>query len=118
MDKIRIMNLKILGRHGVYDFEKDQDQLFELDVEMHKKLCGAGMSDKLEDTVNYDEVVVLITTIFADKNYDLIEAVGESICSRLLSEYPIEKVILKIRKPYAPIAANLDTVEVELIRPD
>ena len=117
MDKIRILNLKIPGRHGVYDFEKDKDNLFELDVEMHKPLSEAGKSDVLKDTVNYDDVVALITTVFRSRDYHLLEAVGESICSKLLSEYPIEKVILKIRKPHAPILANLDTVEVELVRP-
>ena len=61
MDKIRILNLKIPGRHGVYDFEKDHDQIFELDVEMHKQLSGAGESDNLEDTVNYDDALALIT---------------------------------------------------------
>ena len=117
MDKIRILNLKIPGRHGVYDFEKDKDHLFELDVEMHKPLFEAGKSDILKDTVNYDDVVALITTVFRSRDYHLLEAVGESICSKLLSEYPIEKVIVKIRKPHAPILANLDTVEVELVRP-
>ena len=117
MDKIRILNLKIPGRHGVYDFEKDKDHLFELDVEMLKPLSEAGKSDMLKDTVNYDDVVALITTVFRSRDYHLLEAVGESICSKLLSEYPIEKVILKIRKPHAPILANLDTVEVELVRP-
>ena len=57
MDKIRILNLKIPGRHGVYDFEKDHDHIFELDVEMHKPLSEAGKSDILKDTVNYDDVV-------------------------------------------------------------
>ena len=117
MDKIRILNLKIPGRHGVYDFEKDHYQIFELDVEMHKPLSEAGKSDILKDTVNYDDVVALITTVFRSRDYHLLEAVGESICSKLLNEYPIEKVILKIRKPHAPILANLDTVEVELVRP-
>ena len=34
MDCIRIINLKIPGRHGVYEFEKEKDGLFELDAEL------------------------------------------------------------------------------------
>jgi len=117
MGIIRLNNMNFYGYHGVYDFEKDKDHLFELDVEMYKPLSEAGKSDILKDTVNYDDVVALITTVFRSRDYHLLEAVGESICSKLLSEYPIEKVILKIRKPHAPILANLDTVEVELVRP-
>ena len=82
MDCIRIINLKIPGRHGVYEFEKEKDGLFELDVELFLDLKSAGKSDDLAKTVNYGEAVVMI----------------------------------RIRKPHAPISANFDTVEVELER--
>ena len=116
MDKVRILNLKIPARHGVYEFEKDKDGLFELDVEMHTDLSAAGNSDDLNDTINYDETVSVITELFTEKDYHLIEAVAETICQKLLADYPIQKVILRIRKPHASIMANLDTVEVELVR--
>ncbi len=116
MDKVRILNLKIPARHGVYEFEKDKDDLFELDVEMYIDLSKATQSDDLSDTVNYDEAVSLITDQFTEKNYHLIETVGERVCQRLLDQYSINKVVLRIRKPHAPIMANLETVEVELVR--
>ena len=116
MDKIRLLNLKIPAKHGAYELEKDKEGLFELDIEMFTDLSLPGSSDDLTDTVNYDEAVSLIREIFTEKEYNLIEAVGETICSRLLEQYPIQKVRIKIRKPHAPIMANLDTVEVELTR--
>jgi len=116
MDTLRISNLKIPAKHGVYEFEKDKEGLFEIDVELKTDLSKAGQSDELEDTINYDEIVSIITDLFTEKDYHLIEAVGETICRNLLDSYSIEKVILRIRKPHAPIMANLDTVEVELIR--
>ena len=116
MDKIRLLNLKIPAKHGAYEFEKDKEGLFELDIEMFTDLSLPGSSDDLTDTVNYDKAVSLIREIFTEKEYNLIEAVGETICSRVLEQYPIQKVRIKIRKPHAPIMANLDTVEVELTR--
>ena len=116
MDKICIIDLKIPGKHGVYEFEKDKEGLFELDVEMYTDLTLPGNSDQLNDTVNYDEAVGVITDIFHRKDYNLIEAVGDDICKGLLRKYPIEKVIVRIRKPHAPIMANLKTVEIELVR--
>jgi len=116
MDKIRILNLKIPGRHGVYNFENIRDQLFELDVEMHKQLSYPCETDDLKDTVDYAAAVNLITNVFSSRNYNLLEAVGESICKSLIKEFSIEKVIIKIRKPHAPISANIDTVEIELTR--
>ena len=116
MDKICIIDLKIPGKHGVYEFEKDKEGLFELDIEMYTDLTLPGNSDQLNDTVNYDEAVGVITDIFHKKDYNLIEAVGDDICKGLLRKYPIEKVIVRIRKPHAPIMANLKTVEIELVR--
>ena len=116
MDKIRILNLKIPACHGAYEFEKDMEGLFEIDVEMFADLSKAGLSDCLDDTINYDETVSVVTEVFTDKDYHLLEAVGESICRRLLAQFPIQKVVIRIRKPHAPIIANLDTIEVELVR--
>ena len=45
-----------------------------------------------------------------------MEAVAESVCRRLLKEFQIEKVVIRVRKPHAPIKANFKNVEVELIR--
>ena len=116
MDCIRIINLKIPGRHGVYEFEKEKDGLFELDVELFLDLKSAGKSDDLFKTVNYDEAVGIITDVFNSKDRNLIESVAEDIARELLSKYAINKVIIRIRKPHAPISANFDTVEVELER--
>tara|TARA_Y100000768_G_C23426918_1_gene428711 strand:+ start:114 stop:470 length:357 start_codon:yes stop_codon:yes gene_type:complete len=116
MDCIRILNLKIPARHGVYDFEKDKDGLFELDAELFLNLNIAGNSDQLCDTVDYGEVVKSIIGIFTSKDCKLIEAIGEDICKSLLANYPISKIHLRIRKPHAPIIAHFDNVEVELVR--
>jgi len=116
MDKVHIKNLKILGKHGVYDFEKKQNHFFEIDAIIFLSLKKAGESDNLQDTVDYVEAVNLITKIFKEKDCKLIEAVAESICSALLDSYPIKKIKLKIRKPHAPIDADLDTVQVSISR--
>ena len=116
MDCIKIINLKIPARHGVYDFEKNKDKLFELDAELFLDLTIPGRSDQLVDSVNYAEVVESIIEIFIAKDRNLIESVAEDITKELLLKYPLRKVIIKIRKPHAPIKADFDNVEVELIR--
>ena len=116
MDCIRIINLKIPARHGVYDFEKEKDGLFELDAELFLDLKSAGKSDDLLETVNYGEAIGIITDVFNAKDRNLIESVAEDISRELLSKYALSRVIIRIRKPHAPILANFDTVEVELKR--
>ena len=116
MDRIRIKNLKVKARHGVYEFERKKDGTFELDIEIYLPLEKSGQSDKLEDTIDYDNIVSIAKKAFAEKDYNLVEAAAESVCLRLLDSLNIAKVILRVRKPHAPIDADFDTIEVELIR--
>ena len=116
MGKIKILNLRLLGKHGVYDFEKKKEGVFELDIYMDLNLRNALLSDDLKDSVDYSKVVELVKKIFSENDCNLIESVAGRICEGILEKYPIQKVVIKIRKPHAPIDADLDTVEVEIER--
>ena len=116
MDCIRIKNLKVKARHGVYEFERKKDGIFELDIEMYLRLEKSGRSDKLENTIDYENIVSIATKAFTEKDYNLVEAAAESVCGKLLYALKVPKVILRVRKPHAPLNADFDTIEVELIR--
>ena len=116
MDCIRIKNLKVKARHGVYEFERKKDGTFELDIELYLSLEKSGQSDKLEHTIDYDNIVSIVINAFTEKNYNLVEAAAETVCEKLLNTFKVAKVILRVRKPHAPINAEFDTIEVELIR--
>lgn len=116
MEKIKILNLRLNGKHGVYDFEKKKEGVFELDIYMHLNLRDALLSDDLKDSVDYSKIVELVKKIFSENDCNLIEYVAGRICQGIIEKYPIEKVVIKIRKPHAPIDADFDTVEVEIER--
>ena len=116
MDILKILNLRLLAKHGVYDFEKEKEGLFEIDIHMYLDLKNAMISDDLKDSVDYSKVVDLVREIFSENDCNLIEYVAGKICKGILEKYPIQKVVIKIRKPHAPINADLDTVEVEIER--
>ena len=116
MDCIRIKNLKIPARHGVYEFEKEKEGTFELDIELYLPLLKAGESDRIEDTINYEDIISVVTKAFTDKQYALVEAAAQSVCDRLLNDFKIDKITVRVRKPHAPIDADFETVEVQLNR--
>ena len=116
MGIIRILNLRIPARHGVYEFEKNKEGIFEIDIHMHLDLKNAMLSDNLKDSIDYSKVVELVKKIFFENDCNLIEYVAGRICEGIIEKYPIQKVVIKIRKPHAPINADLDTVEVEIER--
>ena len=116
MDKISILNLKVLGNHGVYDFEKENSGTFEIDIEIFTDLSILQNTDDLKKTIDYSKVIHLTQKIFNEKRYNLIETLAEKICDNLLNTFSIESVNLRIRKPHAPIEANFETVQVEMRR--
>ena len=116
IDSIRINNLKVPARHGVYEFEKEKDGIFEIDLELFSSLYKSGDSDKLEDTINYQDIIDTAIEAFTLKQFSLVEAAAQSVCNSLLNEFEIDSVTIRVRKPHAPIKANFDDVEVELHR--
>ena len=116
MDTIRINNLKIPARHGVYDFEKSKDGTFEIDLILHCNLEKPGDTDELSDTIDYQEIISCAIEEFTKKRFSLVEAVANSICNRLLAEFDLDKIVIRVRKPHAPIEADFKNVEVELQR--
>ncbi len=116
MDSIRIKNLKISARHGVYEFEKEKDGIFEIDINLYLPLLKAGKSDRLEDTINYEDIISTVIKAFTEKQYALVEAAAQSVCDRLLNDFKIDKITIRVRKPHAPIDADFEAVEVQLNR--
>ena len=116
MDTIRINNLKIIARHGVYDFEKSKDGTFEIDLVLHCNLEKPGDTDELSDTIDYQEIISCTIEEFTKKRFSLVEAVANSVCNRLLAEFDVDKIVIRVRKPHAPIEADFKNVEVELQR--
>ena len=116
MDSIRIKNLKISARHGIYEFGKEKDGIFEIDINLYLPLLKAGKSDRLEDTINYEDIISTVTKAFTEKQYALVEAAAQSVCDRLLNDFKIDKITIRVRKPHAPIDADFEAVEVQLNR--
>ena len=116
MDTIRLINMQFYGFHGVDESEKHLGGRFEVDVEMQLSLTVSCNSDELHDTVNYEKIYKTVNTcVNKDKCY-LIEALANSIAKDILINFPINSILVRVRKPQAPVKGVLDTVEVELKR--
>ncbi|MBC8214758.1 MAG: dihydroneopterin aldolase [Candidatus Marinimicrobia bacterium] len=113
---IRVNNIKLYGKHGWAPEEKLLGQKFEIDVEITADITDAIQNDDLEKTVDYSLVYSNIKEIFTEKNYHLIEAVGDTIANNILEMDRVNSVTVRIRKPHAPIDGVFDNVEVEITR--
>ncbi|NLN82041.1 MAG: dihydroneopterin aldolase [Clostridiales bacterium] len=116
MDKIVIKGLRVFAYHGVNPEEKENGQTFELDITLHTDLSRAGMTDDLNDTINYASVAKLASAVMLQEKNDLIERAAARVADAILEKYPTEAVTVLLKKPEAPMKADFDFVGVEITR--
>ena len=116
MDIIRLKNMQFYGFHGVSESEKHLGGRFEVDLEMELPLKKSCDSDDLNDTVDYEKIYKIVDSCIKKDKFYLIEALANSIASDILQNFPINSLLVRVRKPHAPVKGVLDTVEVELER--
>ena len=112
--KIRLINIKLFGWHGVADKEKKIGQQFEIDIEVDAQLNSAIQSDDIRQTVDYSKLYEKVVDIFSGDQYNLIESLANKIAVTLTNDFNLTACKVIIRKPDAPINGIIDTVEVEV----
>ena len=116
-DVIRLHNAVFYAYHGVLSDEQSLGGKFEVDVDLHVDLVRGARADDLQRTVNYERVYDAIKQLVLGKKYRLIEALAETIADGLLEEFKkVQKVVVRVRKPSAPVKGVIDYVEVEIAR--
>lgn len=117
MDKMYIKDLEVYAYHGVNEAEKDIGQRFLISLEMFMDLSKPGKTDDLKETVNYAQLSYDVEEEFKRYKYDLIEKAAESLANFILEKYElIDRIKVKIKKPWAPIGKSLDYAAVEVDR--
>lgn len=117
MDCIRIRNLEVFGHHGVYREENKLGQKFIVCADLYMDTRTAGLSDDIEQSVNYGEVCKLIDKHMREKTFYLIEAAAEDLAKAILLKFDrIERVELEVKKPWAPIGLPIEEVSVKIDR--
>ncbi len=116
MDFIRLKDLTFFAHHGVLAHEQENGQNFEIDVELAGDLSLAGKSDEISQAYDYDRVYRVVESVVTGTRFNLIEALAEELCAKILAIYPDLVVRVRVRKPQAPLPGPFGTVEVEVTR--
>lgn len=117
MDIIKIQNLEVFAKHGVFPEENVLGQKFIVSAELFTETIKAGSSDDLGESVNYADATVLIKKVMEENVFKLIETAAEKLAERILIEFKkIQKVKIEIKKPWAPLNIHVDFVSVVIER--
>lgn len=115
-DKITLAGMQFFGQHGVFPEEKLMGQKFIIDVELTLDLRKAGSTDDLAHTPNYADIYARVKNITTQKTFNLIEALAEAIAQDILSSYPVEQIVVGVKKPHAAISGMFDYMGCEIVR--
>ena len=114
MEKIIIKGLKIKAFHGVNPQEKIDGQNFILDITAELDVKKAQLSDNVDHTVSYSDIIKTTTAVFTEKSYNLIETAANKVGMDIMRTYPkLRSVTVLLKKPEAPIKADFEYVAVE-----
>ncbi|SEN83675.1 dihydroneopterin aldolase [Mesobacillus persicus] len=117
MDKIHLKQMQFYGYHGVYPEENKLGQRYAVDLTVEVDLSKAGISDRLEDSINYAELYNICKEIVEGKPYNLVEAVAEKIAATILEKYNAIGIChVMVIKPDPPIPGHYQSVAVEITR--
>jgi len=116
-----IEGLEVYGHHGVPAEEKVMGQRLLFDVRMTMEQCRGAYTDGVGDTVDYTEVMDVITEVATVDSYSLLERLAQVCAETVLKKFPLlDEVWVQVTKPHPPVACALASVAaaVELQRAD
>lgn len=117
MDKIIIKGLNIFAYHGVNPEEKENGQHFLFDIEMTTDTSKSAITDDINDTVSYSDIIKKVTLLVKSCKYNLIETLANKIANMILENYSqIYSVEVTVKKPEAPMKATFDYSAINIKR--
>ena len=116
-DVIEILDLRVMGIHGVLAEERDRAQPFSLDILATLDTSAAQASDDLADTVDYGALAQLAADVVSGRSFQLLEALAGRLADALLiADRRLESVQVTVRKLRPPLALDVASTGVRATR--
>jgi 7,8-dihydroneopterin aldolase/epimerase/oxygenase len=112
MGKIALEGLEFFAYHGAYLEEQKIGNRYSVDINIETDFTNAAETDRLKETVNYEDVYNSIKEVMQQK-HRLLEHIGHSIIERIRSQYPnIQEVEVAVSKFNPPIGGVCDRAKI------
>tara|TARA_Y100000590_G_C15669240_1_gene995673 strand:- start:1108 stop:1479 length:372 start_codon:yes stop_codon:yes gene_type:complete len=111
----QINKLELFGYHGVFDDEKNNGQIFILNITYSIKYNdGILTNDNIRDVIDYIDVVKEVDKIFNSKRYNLIESLLEDLYSMLDKKFKFYKLNIDISKKRKLYSKKMKKIKVKI----
>jgi 7,8-dihydroneopterin aldolase/epimerase/oxygenase len=104
--RLFLSGIRVEGRHGARDGEKEEPQPFVVDLDLQ---VDAG-DDSIEATADYRDITETVRQVVEDGSFDLIETMADAIARRIASIAHVTEVTAVVHKPNAAGRLGIDGV--------
>lgn len=116
MDFIHLRGIRSYGYTGVLPEEQVLGQWFEVELTLGLNLRQSGVSDRLEDTLDYRDLIKNVQILVKTAQFKLLERLATAIAEQALEMAKVEQVQVRLTKLAAPIPDFAGQITVELTR--
>lgn len=114
MAKLAIEGMEFYAYHGYYKEEQKVGGRYTVDVYLKLPSEKSGETDRLADTVNYEDIYQIVKDVMAEPA-NLIEHVAHEILVRLKAKLNLsKKVSVRVRKHRPPMPGVVAQAFVEI----
>ncbi|MGZ9587125.1 dihydroneopterin aldolase [Paenibacillus marinisediminis] len=116
-DRMKLSRMAFFGRHGVFEEERKLGQRWYVDLDLQVDLRQAGLTDDLNESINYALIYEAVKTIMEQESHLLVERLAERIAAMLLGTFSlINEATVRVTKPNPPFDIHFEGVTMEITR--
>jgi dihydroneopterin aldolase len=114
--RVFVNDFEIVASVGVFEHEKRYEQRILLSADLAVRDDYDGVSDRLEDVLDYSTLLEGIALLVQQEHVNLIETLAERIARHCLADPRVESVRVRIEKPDALAMCRSVGIEIERAR--
>ncbi|OGO20881.1 MAG: dihydroneopterin aldolase [Chloroflexi bacterium RBG_16_48_8] len=112
-DRIHIKDLFLRGIIGINDWEREKRQDILINITLFGDLRPAGLSDQIEDCINYRTIAKKVIRYVEESDRFTVEALATDIARLCLEQEGVKRARVSLEKPGALRFARSVGVEIE-----
>ena len=97
-DEIHIEQLEVSSVIGVSEHERKTPQRLTINLSFWPRQETRDMADKIGQTINYAIVAEETQRFISHQSVNLIETLADQLAGHLLTNFPIQKITVEVRK--------------------
>jgi 7,8-dihydroneopterin aldolase/epimerase/oxygenase len=116
LDRISLLGLRAIGRHGVLPHERAIGQEFVIDAVLSLDTRPAAAADDLALTADYGALAARLARIVSGPPFALIETLAQRLADACLEVRAVTEAEITVHKPHAPVPEHLADITVTIRR--